>query len=149
MRESTVQVVCPRRRSSARAAFSLIELLLVLVILAILIGVVATRFTGRARQAQVTRSQLDISNLSGQLNQFEIDNSRYPSSEEGLMALIQQPANAANWRPYLDKNVLPTDPWGNPYIYRYPGVNNPNGFDLYSFGPDGREGSDDITNWAQ
>ena len=80
---------------------------------------------------------------------FEIDNGRYPSTQEGLDALLSAPADAEGWRgPYLTRG-LPKDPWGNEYVYRYPGQENPDGFDLYSMGPDGREGNDDIGNWSE
>ena len=76
-----------------------------------------------------------------------MDNGFYPRS---LQDLIQQPSNARNWHgPYLDPPVLPVDPWGNPYIYYYPGKHNPSGYDLLSIGPDGKEGTDDdIVSWA-
>ena len=142
-----------RRRNSARrrgrSAFSLIELLLVLVILAILMGVVVTKFTGRTKQAQETAATTDIGAIGLALDAFEVDNGRCPSTDEGLGALLQQPSSAQNWRgPYLKRDGIPTDPWGNQYVYRYPGQNNPTGYDLASLGPDGREGTDDITNWT-
>jgi general secretion pathway protein G len=136
-------------RRARRAAFSLIELLLVLVILAILMGVVVTKFTGRTKQAQETAAKTDIGAIGLALDAFEVDNGRCPSTEEGLGALIQQPSSTQNWRgPYLKRDGIPSDPWGQPYVYRYPGQNNPTGYDLASLGPDGREGTDDITNWT-
>jgi len=137
------------RRSSLPAGFTLIELLLVLVILAILMGVVVTKFTGRTESARITAATSDISTIGVALDAFEVDNGHYPSSDEGLAALIQQPSNAQNWHgPYLKKDTVPIDPWGNQYVYRYPGSNNANGYDLSSMGPDGREGTDDIANWT-
>lgn len=130
--------------------FTLIELLLVLVILAVLAGLVVPRFTGRAEQAKITAAATDIAALGGALRMFEVDCDRFPTTQEGLQALIQQPNNAPRWKKggYLD-NGLPTDPWNNPYVYRCPGTHNPNGYDLYSFGPDGQEGGgDDIDNWS-
>jgi general secretion pathway protein G len=139
------------RRSQTRrcsGAFTLIELLLVLVILAVLASVVVPKFTARSEQARVTAAKTDISQLETALDAFEVDNGRFPTTDEGLAALLQAPANVNNWRgPYI-KRGLPKDPWGNPYVYVYPGTHNPNGYDLYSFGPDGREGNDDITNWG-
>jgi general secretion pathway protein G len=128
--------------------FTLIELLLVLVILGVLAVVVVPRFTGRSEQARVTAARTDIANLEVALDTFEVDNGRYPSSEEGLGALVQQPSGLENWSgPYIRRGI-PNDPWGNPYIYRYPGQQNRNSYDLYSMGPDGQEGgADDITNW--
>jgi general secretion pathway protein G len=137
------------RRSIQRSGFTLIELLLVLVILAILMGVVVTKFTGRTEQARITAAKTDIEAISTALEAFEVDNGHYPSNDEGLGALIQQPSNAQSWHgPYLKKDTIPTDPWGNQYVYRYPGSNNANGYDLASMGADGREGTDDIANWT-
>jgi general secretion pathway protein G len=137
------------RRRFRQQAFSLIELLLVLVILAILAGVIVPKFTNRTEQAKVTAAKTDVSFLETQLDAFEIDNGRYPSTEEGLAALVTQPSNATEWKgPYIKRGV-PKDPWGNDYLYRFPGANNANSYDLSSFGPDGREGNDDITNWSR
>ena len=133
--------------SHRRSGFTLIELLLVLVILGVLAALVVPKFTNRSQQARETAAKADISNIETSLNAFEIDTGRFPSSEEGLNALLQQPASVTSWRgPYLQRG-MPKDPWGNAYLYKYPGQRNPSGFDLYSLGPDGREGSDDIGNW--
>ena len=133
----------------ARAAgFTLIELLLVLVILAVLAAVVVPKFTGRSEQAREAAAKADIASLELALDQFEVDAGRFPSSDEGLAALVRQPSNVRTWNgPYI-KRGPPNDPWNNPYVYRYPGQNNPKGYDLYSAGPDGSDGGDDdITNW--
>lgn len=133
-----------------RRGFSLIELLLVLVILAVLAAVVAPRFAQRGEQARETAARTDIATLENALDTFEVDNGRYPTTEQGLNALLQQPSGLADsWRgPYLRRSDLPRDPWGNPYVYRYPGQQNQHGFDLYSRGADGQDGTeDDITNW--
>lgn len=136
-----------RKRYTRSSGFTLIELLLVVVILGVLAALVLPRFMGRTQQARETAARADVSNISTALNAFEIDTGRYPTTEEGLAALIDPPANVQNWRgPYLQRG-LPRDPWGNPYQYRYPGQRNPRGFDLFSTGPDGREGNDDIGNW--
>lgn len=131
-----------------RGAFSLIELLLVLVILAVLAALVVPKFTNRTEQARQTAAKTDIASLETALDAFEIDTGRYPSGDEGLKALVEAPPSVQNWRgPYIKRGV-PNDPWGHPYVYRFPGRNNANGFDLFSMGPDGREGNDDIGNWA-
>jgi general secretion pathway protein G len=143
----TVFSTPPARGMRQTAGFSLIELLLVLVILAVLAALVVPRFTNRTEQARTTAARTDIANLETALNAFEIDTGRFPTTEEGLRALIEAPSGIRDWRgPYITRGV-PNDPWGNQYVYRYPGRNNPTGFDLYSLGPDGREGGDDITNW--
>lgn len=132
--------------SPLRSGFTLIELLLVLVILGILAALVVPKFTNRSQQARETAAKADISTIENSLNAFEIDVGRFPTNEEGVGALINAPANATGWKgPYLQRGV-PKDPWGNEYVYKFPGTLNPNGFDLYSFGPDGREGNDDISN---
>jgi general secretion pathway protein G len=132
-------------------AFTLIELLLVMVILAVLASVVVPRFAGRGEQARRTAAKSDIKTIGLLLNAFEIDCGRYPSSQEGLQALVEQPANVKNWQgPYVENGKLPVDPWGKPYIYRSPGQHNPTGYDLSSCGSDGQEGTaDDIDNWTQ
>lgn len=131
-----------------RSAFTLIELLLVMVILVVLAAVVVPRFTSRSEQARFTAAKTDISNLETALDAFEVDCGRFPTSDEGLRVLIEQPGNVQNWRgPYIKRGV-PSDPWNNPYVYRFPGSHNASGYDLSSNGPDGREGNDDVTNWA-
>jgi general secretion pathway protein G len=129
-------------------AFTLIELLLVLVILGVLALVVVPKFAGRSEEARKTAARTDISMLEGQIDIFEQDCGRFPSNDEGLAALVAQPPNAPKWKgPYIKRGV-PKDPWGNEYAYRYPGTHNVNSYDLYSMGPDGREGGDDIDNWT-
>ena len=140
MRNRNVRVV--------RAGFTLIELLLVLVILAVLAAVVVPKFTSRGKQARETAASTDISNLETALDAFQVDTGRFPTSDEGLGALLTQPGNVKTWHgPYIKKQ--PIDPWSNAYVYRYPGTHNPNSYDLFSMGEDGREGNDDIDNWTQ
>src|SRR3954447_22361319 len=111
------------RRRSQSAAFTLIELLLVLVILAVLAAMVVPKFANRSEQARKTAATADIHALETAIDVFETDNSRYPSSEEGLGALLTAPGGMSTWKgPYI-KQLL-TDPWGAAYVYRYPGTNN-------------------------
>jgi general secretion pathway protein G len=135
----------PRRKHQA---FTLVEMLLVLVILAVLAAIVIPKFSGRSQQAKITAAQSDISGMEVALDAFEVDNGFYPQGSAGLNALVDQPSNSPSWKgPYLKS--LRADPWGNPYVYTYPGRNNAKGYDLMSMGPDGRSGGDDdITNWA-
>src|SRR3954466_2460350 len=112
--------------SRAHKSFTLIELLLVMVILVVLAAVVVPKFTSRSEQARITAAKTDISSFETALDAFEVDCGRYPTNEEGLTALVQQPPNVQNWRGYL-KRAVPNDPWGNPYAYRYPGTHNANG----------------------
>ena len=132
---------------TTRRAFTLIELMLVLIILAILAAVVVPKFSNRREQANDARARTDIANLETALDAFNIDTGRYPTSDEGLNALVNQPSNVTGWKGYI--KTVNNDPWGHPYVYRYPGVQNKNGYDLFSMGPDGREGGgDDIDNWS-
>lgn len=129
-------------------AFTLIELLLVLVILGILAAIVVPKFSNRTVQAQIAAAGSQISMFGTALDAFEVDNGYYPRGKNGLLDLVQPPRDAQNWKgPYL-KGEVPKDPWGVPYIYECPGKHNPTSYDLYSGGPDLRVGTDDdIANW--
>lgn len=138
------------RRDRKTRGFTLIELMLVLVILATLATIVAPKLTGQSQKAKKTAARTQISQFEVALDAFEIDLGRYPTTTEGMRALVEKPASdSAEWtQPYL-KQDIPLDPWGNEYNYRYPGQNNKDGYDLYSFGPDGKlGGGDDIANWS-
>ena len=123
-------------------------MLLVLVILAVLAAIVIPKFAGRSQQAKVTAAASQISGFELALNSFEVDNGFYPQGSAGLNALVEQPNNLQSWKgPYLSKGI-PLDPWGNAYIYNYPGKANPKHFDIHSPGPDGQAGTDDdVTNF--
>jgi general secretion pathway protein G len=140
-----VHILRERRRERG---FTLVELLLVLVILATLAAIVIPKFTGRSEQARKTAAQTQISTFGTALDAFEVDMGYYPKTSEGLDLLLNGPREAKNWHgPYL-KSDIPNDPWGNPYIYEFPGKHHDNGYDLLSVGPDGRRDTeDDITNW--
>jgi general secretion pathway protein G len=133
-----------------RSAFTLIELLLVLVILGILAAIVVPKFTNRAQQAKIAAAKQEISTLEGALSLYEQDNGNFPSADQGLTALRVAPGNATGWHgPYLNHDVV-NDPWEHQYIYRCPGSHNPDSFDILSMGPDGQEGTaDDITNYSK
>lgn len=140
-----------RHRPDARSAFTLIELLLVLVILGILAAIVVPKFSGRTEQARITAAHSQISSFGTALDAFEVDTGSYPKGSRGLNDLVQASGDVQNWRgPYLKSETgIPKDPWGNDYIYECPGRHNVNGYDLSSMGPDGRAGNDDdITNWS-
>ena len=127
--------------------FTLVEIMLVVVIIGILAALVIPKIAGSSERARVTAAQADIKGgIKSAIGQYEVDNGFYPKS---LQELIVQPSNAKNWHgPYFDPPKLPVDPWGNPYIYYYPGKHSPTGYDLLSAGPDGKEGTeDDIGNW--
>jgi general secretion pathway protein G len=128
-----------------RSGFTLVEMLLVLVILAVLAAIVIPKFAGRTQQAKTTAAQQQISSLGMAIDSFEVDTGAFPRA---LDDLFNQPSNASNWHgPYLPKAV-PADPWGSPYVYSFPGKNNPATYDLMSPGPDMRPGTDDdISNY--
>jgi general secretion pathway protein G len=151
IRIMTVKTKIPTRRClRPQRAFTLIELLLVLVILGILAAIVVPKFSGRTEQARVAATHSQIATFGTALDAFEVDTGHYPKGKSGLLELIQQPRDAQNWKgPYL-KGDIPNDPWGHPYIYECPGKHNPSSYDLASIGPDGRAGNDDdIANWTQ
>lgn len=134
-------------------AFTLIEIMLVVIIIGILAAMVIPNLSGRGEQARRAAAKADIeSNLSTALDLYELDNGRYPATDQGLIALIQKPTappEPKSWNgPYLKKKKIPDDPWGRAYVYVFPGTHNTDSYDLSSLGPDGAEGTDDITNWA-
>jgi len=133
--------------------FTLIELMVVIVILGILAAIIAPRLVGRTDDARVTQAKIQIRNFETALKLFKMDNGFYPSTEQGLDALITEPTigpTPHNYRKggYLEQRKIPLDPWGNPYIYICPGVNGE--YDIMSYGADGKPGGDgydaDITN---
>ncbi len=127
--------------------FTLVEMLLVVTIIGILAALVIPRIAGTSNTARITAATADIKGgLKTAIDRYEVENGQYPRS---LNDLVQKPNDAKNWNgPYLDE--VPKDPWGNGYVYVYPGRNNASGYDLYSVGPDGQDGTaDDIGNWTK
>ncbi len=120
------------------------------VIMLILMGIVSTRLGGRSEDARVNATRAVIRNYDTALKHFEFDNGFFPTTEQGLKALETKPTvppEPKNWKRYLDSPVR-NDPWDNAYVYKQPGRNSPNRYDLFSLGRDGLEGTkDDITNW--
>lgn len=142
-----------RSRRSLHRAFTLLEIMIALAILGLLVGLAVTNVEGIFGGAQVSTAKLFVSeSIKLPLTSYRIHMGDYPSTAEGLQALITPPAHRAeNWHgPYLADGKLPVDPWGEPYGYRYPGVKNKNGYDVFSKGPDKTEGTkDDIGNWSE
>jgi general secretion pathway protein G len=137
----------PARR---QRGFTLIELMVVLAIIGLLAALIVPNVLGRADDARVTAARTDISNLMQALKLYRLDNMQYPTSEQGLQALVTPPSTgpaAANWKRYIDK--LPNDPWGHPYQYLNPGIKDE--VDIMSLGADGQAGGEgknaDIGSW--
>jgi general secretion pathway protein G len=137
--------------------FTLLEILIVITILGILASLVAVKLMDRPGEARALKAQMDIQTLETALKLYKLDNAFYPTTEQSLMGLVEQPTTGripTKWREggYLEKGVLPKDPWGNDYLYLSPGVHNRD-FDLWSYGADGEEGGEgeeaDVTNWTE
>lgn len=135
-----------------RAGFTLIELMVVIVILGILAGLIVPRLTDKPDKARVVKAKMQIENLAMAVKQFKLDNGFYPSTEQGLKALVEKPGVGESPRDYPEDGYIskiPEDPWGNDYVYVYPGEHEE--FDLFSLGADGEQGGEgfnaDIGNW--
>ena len=136
-----------------RRGFTLIEIMLVVIIIGILVAMLVPNIAGRSDQARKTAARTDIeSNLSTALDLYRMDVGQYPTTDQGLSSLMTQPTASpvpAQWNgPYLKKKKIPKDPWARDYVYVSPGVHNPDSYDLSSWGTDGVESKDDITNWG-
>ena len=136
----------------AKSGFTLIELMLVVIIIGVLGAMVLPRLSGRSEQAKAAVAKTDISaNIATALDLYELDNGRYPTTEQGLGALATKPgdlSDGANWNgPYIKKE--PIDPWNKVYQYKCPAAHEGQDYDLYSLGPDGIESEDDIGNWQK
>lgn len=136
------------------AGFTLIELLVVLVIIGILAGYIGPKIMGHPEEAKRTKAALQIQSFETALKMYKLDNGVYPSTEQGIQALVAPPATGKlppKWRDggYLEKTKVPLDPWGNPFVYLSPGLNGD--FDLSSYGADGEAGGEgtakDVNNW--
>jgi general secretion pathway protein G len=143
------QINKPRRSIARLRGFTLLELLVVMVIIGLLAGYVGPRLFSQIGKSETKAAKAQINALESALDQYRLDTGRYPSTEQGLAALVTKPANEARWAgPYLRKNI-PDDPWGKPYLYKQPGERGE--FDLFSYGKDGAPGGTgdaaDVTNW--
>lgn len=144
------------RQTTAQAGFTLIEIMVVVVILAILAGLVIPRILERPEEARRAKARVQMEQLEAALKLFKLDNGFYPTTEQGLYSLVEKPATGripTNWKEggYLEKGQVPLDPWGNPFLYLSPGIHSRD-YDLISFGPDGEEGGEginvDVQSWA-
>jgi general secretion pathway protein G len=138
--------------------FTLIELMVVIVILGILAGLIVPRIMGRPEEARRTKAQIQMESIETALQLYKLDNGVYPTTEQGLQALVEAPTVGQlpkAWREggYLAKGRVPKDPWGNDYVYLSPGVHDEDGFDIMSYGSDGEPGGEgkdkDINNWEE
>ncbi|MEW6262534.1 MAG: type II secretion system major pseudopilin GspG [Thermodesulfobacteriota bacterium] len=148
-----VTLARPRRRPG----FTLIEILVVVVILGILAGLVVPRIMGKPGEARIAKARMQIESLETALKLFKLDNGFYPSTDQGLNALVQKPTTGRvpdRWREggYLEKGVVPLDPWNREFVYLCPGQHNRDGFDLFSLGADHESGGEsedaDVVNWS-
>ncbi|MBN2061305.1 MAG: type II secretion system major pseudopilin GspG [Deltaproteobacteria bacterium] len=134
--------------------FTLIEIMVVIVILGILVSFVAVNIMDKPDEARQLKARIDISSLETAIKLYKLDNGRFPSTEQGLQALVEAPTVGQlprKWREggYLEKGKVPMDPWGNEYIYLSPGIHGE--FDIISYGADGEQGGEgndqDINSW--
>jgi len=139
-------------KQSKQRGFTLIEIMVVMVILGLLVAIVAPNIMGRSDQAKVTIAETQLKNIQSALDLYRLDNSHYPSTQQGLEALVSKPSGSPepnNWNPDGYLKSVPEDPWGNQFQYVSPGTEGP--YDLYSYGADGQEGGDgdaaDISVW--
>ena len=137
-----------------RRGFTLIELIVVIVVLGLLAGLVGPRIFGRVSEAKQTTAETQIEMLSTALDNYRLDNGRYPTTEQGLQALREEPTTEPvprNWRGPYTRKEIPMDPWDRPYVYRSPGEVNESSFDLLSYGRDGEPGGEgedaDVKSW--
>jgi general secretion pathway protein G len=137
-----------------KKGFTLLEIIVVVFILSLLAAIVAPKIIGRTDDARIAEAKVQIKNLETALKLFKLDNGFYPSTEQGLAALLEKPTTGqipAKYRDggYLEQKKVPLDPWGNPYVYISPGLNGD--FDILSYGGDGKEGGEgkdaDIKSW--
>jgi general secretion pathway protein G len=153
MQNHLQRLVGRRSGSSSIAAIrgmTLIEILVVLTLIGIVMGIVGGNYLGQGEKAKAKAAKIEIEQIGQTLDLFRLEVGRYPTTQEGLQALITAPTGVPNWNgPYWKKNTLPKDPWINEYKYASPGQHG--AYDLWSYGADGKEGGEgtnkDITSW--
>ena len=141
-----------QKRAHGEGGFTLIEILVVIAIIALIMSLVGPRVLNYLGESKVKAAKIQIQSFGSALDLFNLDTGRYPSTGEGLTALVQSPGTIPSWNgPYLKGGVLPNDPWGKSYVYRSPGEHGP--YDIMSYGSDGQEGGTgtaaDIASWTR
>jgi general secretion pathway protein G len=147
---SKVPAPPPNRERSREHGYTLVEMLVVLAIIGLIVGLVGPRVLGHLSDSKEKAARIQIGGLGAALDIYFLDNGRYPTSSEGLTALVQKPEGAASWKgPYLKTNTVPNDPWGRAYVYVSPGQHG--AYDITSLGADGRDGRTEtqITSWQR
>ena len=130
-----------RKFGPRQAGMTLIEILVVLVLIGIVLGIVGGNFIGKGEKAKADAAKIEIGQIGQTLDLYKLEIGRYPTTQEGLQALISAPAGVNNWNgPYWKRSTLPRDPWGNEYKYASPAQNAP--YEIISLGADGKEGGD-------
>jgi len=142
----------PRPARHGERGFTLVEILVVITIIGLIMALVGPRVLNYLGESKVKAARIQIESFSSALDLYYLDVGRYPSSAEGMAALVQQPGGVQAWNgPYLRSGTVPNDPWGHPYLYRSPGEHG--AFDIVSYGSDGQEGGNgtaaDILSWAR
>jgi general secretion pathway protein G len=153
LEQGALEIDKPKAGASGRGredGFTLIEILVVITIIGLIMSLVGPRVLTYLSESKVKAATIQIQSFASSLDLFYLDLGRYPTSSEGLAALVQRPGGSTGWNgPYLKNNSVPNDPWGNPYKYRSPGDHNP--YEIISLGSDGREGGTgtaaDIKSW--
>lgn len=139
------------RRRSARwseRGFTLVEMLVVITIISLVMALVGPRVLNYLTDSKIKAAKIQIESFESALDLYYLDAGRYPTTSEGLRALIERPGDGAPWNgPYLKGDIVPNDPWGRSFIYRAPGQHGT--YDIMSYGADGQEGADNITSWTK
>jgi general secretion pathway protein G len=138
------------RRRRGDAGFTLVEILVVITIIGLIMALVGPRVLNYLAESKVKAARIQVESFSGALDLFYLDNGRYPTTSEGLVALAQRPGSVETWNgPYLRGGAVPNDPWGHPYVYRSPSEHG--AYEIVSYGSDGQEGGTgtaaDIASW--
>ena len=141
-----------KRPAGGEAGFTLVEMLVVITIIGLIMSLVGPRVLNYLSESKIKAAKIQIQSFGSALDLFNLDTGRYPTTGEGLTALVQSPGSIPAWNgPYLKGGVLPNDPWGKPYVYRSPGEHG--AYDILSYGSDGQEGGTgtaaDIASWAR